>query len=949
MNTIVINKAIIESEIQIPMRIGLDGHTFTPEITTDEGDIILSFTNDAELPNPDPVVLNEGMPEAIEDIEALEILIAAAESARANAENLRVSAESARANAEGLRVLAEQARVTAEGLRVQAENTRVNTEGLRVIAENARVSAENLRVLAEQARVTAEGLRVVAESARVSAENLRVQAEQARVNAEGLRVTAENARVIAEGLRVTAEQGRVTAEGLRVIAENARVAAENLRAQAEIDRVNSGAALVTDVKLIQPAIAFYKRVIADSGTVGDRTILANLFTAKLKSLPTTQMLYFPHVGIKQRTSGLNKYASKVYDLGLSNIDAAQSTEATQSYTTVNAAPSSLVGLKYVSGQTQTGEIPFFDANGNPFTKTYLATDSWTFTIVLKANKITQANTRIYLGTTSRIILNPNAIYIADAGNILEATSVSALVSGMSLIIEFKYSNGLGLIKVNGQPVVTTTMSNAVAFSKIAYSSTYPFDGTIYFAHLQNERISEAESQQNYALLRAIIPEIEGVNIGNQHWGTSNYEGITDGAGNNIPEVQGATSVELITNAADRDFSLITGNWIVLNESEISGGVLNINSTGVKDYVRINIGLQNNKLYKVTFTINRTGGSFRFILGGSQASGYYSTTNTFVVYIYSTGLANAFLYLSGSGFIGTVDNISCQEIGWSDATAIYDARIAAGDTVKAAALAASMLSGYSNTAANMAIYGKLYNAYGARTIDYASPVNWRVPSYASWLQMATALGGITVAGGRLKKDTTVYFTTPNTGATNDSGFSAIANGLRGIDGTFASVGEQANFWTSDGYLVTLNYNAATITFTAGADPLIGAAIRLMRNEPVGNDMEVVSTGWFTTNIASTAKSILCKFGYFVRAINISTTPNITGIEAKLYNAAGSAVATLFTGKACNATTINFDVAVDQPELFQDGTVRVTATGNGATGTPPLGMKIEVIYGKTKKSV
>jgi leucine proline-enriched proteoglycan (leprecan) len=168
----------------------VDGATYTPAITETAEGLLLSWTNDRGFPNPDPVLLNEGIPQALVDIAELEGLIELAESARVSAENLRVSAE--------------QARVTAEGLRVTAESSRVDVEAARVIAENARVIAEGLRVSAEQARVTAEGLRV-------TAENARVQAEQGRVTAEGLRVTAEGARVTAEGLRVTAEQGRVTA------------------------------------------------------------------------------------------------------------------------------------------------------------------------------------------------------------------------------------------------------------------------------------------------------------------------------------------------------------------------------------------------------------------------------------------------------------------------------------------------------------------------------------------------------------------------------------------------------------------------------------------------------------------------------------------------------------------------------------------------------------------
>ena len=71
-------------------------------------------------------------------------------------------------------------------------------------------------------------------------------------------------------------------------------------------------------------------------------------------------------------------------------------------------------------------------------------------------------------------------------------------------------------------------------------------------------------------------------------------------------------------------------------------------------------------------------------------------------------------------------------------------------------------------------------------------------------------------------------------------------------------------------------------------------------------------------------------------------SVTSIEAKLFNTAGSAVATLITGKTCNATSIVFDVAVDQPTQPTDFTVKTTAVGNSTAGV--IGMNITVICEK-----
>ena len=146
---------------------------------------------------------------------------------------------------------------------------------------------------------------------------------------------------------------------------------------------------------------------------------------------------------------------------------------------------------------------------------------------------------------------------------------------------------------------------------------------------------------------------------------------------------------------------------------------------------------------------------------------------------------------------------------------------------------------------------------------------------------------------------------------------------------------------DGYLVTINNNANTITFTSGADQKIGASVRLIRNSPVGDTRKQVESGFFTTDIASAAKSIPISFGYVVKEIRITTTTSVTAIEAKLHNTAGTAVATLITGKVCNATSTTFIVTADQPTQLTDPTIRVTATGNNATS---IGMNITVIIEK-----
>ena len=50
-----------------------------------------------------------------------------------------------------------------------------------------------------------------------------------------------------------------------------------------------------------------------------------------------------------------------------------------------------------------------------------------------------------------------------------------------------------------------------------------------------------------------------------------------------------------------------------------------------------------------------------------------------------------------------------------------------------------------------------------------PTGWHLPSDVEWAELETYLGGIDVAGGKMKEAGTTHWVSPNTGATNESGF------------------------------------------------------------------------------------------------------------------------------------------------------------------------------------
>jgi uncharacterized protein (TIGR02145 family) len=82
--------------------------------------------------------------------------------------------------------------------------------------------------------------------------------------------------------------------------------------------------------------------------------------------------------------------------------------------------------------------------------------------------------------------------------------------------------------------------------------------------------------------------------------------------------------------------------------------------------------------------------------------------------------------------------------------------------------------YENNEANKNIYGVIYNWHTVNT-GKLCPTGWHVPSDADWTTLTTYLGGESLAGGFLKEGGTAHWQSPNTGATNQSGFTALSGG------------------------------------------------------------------------------------------------------------------------------------------------------------------------------
>lgn len=116
--------------------------------------------------------------------------------------------------------------------------------------------------------------------------------------------------------------------------------------------------------------------------------------------------------------------------------------------------------------------------------------------------------------------------------------------------------------------------------------------------------------------------------------------------------------------------------------------------------------------------------------------------------------------------------------------------------------------------NYITYGVLYNWPAACS---SCPPGWHLPTAAEWNELIEYLGGKTVAGSKLKEASTTYWKSPNTGATNETGFTALPGGYRFNSILFGGIGEYGFWWSSAefsssfAYYCKLHYASSEILY------------------------------------------------------------------------------------------------------------------------------------------
>jgi len=136
--------------------------------------------------------------------------------------------------------------------------------------------------------------------------------------------------------------------------------------------------------------------------------------------------------------------------------------------------------------------------------------------------------------------------------------------------------------------------------------------------------------------------------------------------------------------------------------------------------------------------------------------------------------------------------------------------------------------FNNNKDNIAKYGYLYLW---ETAKRACPEGWHLPSKDEWNTLINSLGGTAVAGGKLKA--TGGWNSPNIGATNSGGFSALPGGNRSVGGSFYHLGDDALFWSGStddmlsAWKIRLNSNWDSVSFQQ-VNRRIGYSVRCIKD-------------------------------------------------------------------------------------------------------------------------
>lgn len=159
--------------------------------------------------------------------------------------------------------------------------------------------------------------------------------------------------------------------------------------------------------------------------------------------------------------------------------------------------------------------------------------------------------------------------------------------------------------------------------------------------------------------------------------------------------------------------------------------------------------------------------------------------------------------------------------------------------------------YNNDIANYTTYGALYSGHVVMDSRGVCPAGWHIPIDNEWRLMLksicttgdcdltwapdnTSSGNQgTDEGGKIKETGTAHWNSPNTGATNSSGFTSLPAGYRYWDGNYYTQNIYTLYWTATEHAISVNmwfyapYHDQSAIYHGYGDKLNAHSLRCIR--------------------------------------------------------------------------------------------------------------------------
>ena len=444
-------------------------------------------------------------------------------------------------------------------------------------------------------------------------------------------------------------------------------------------------------------------------------------------------------------------------------------------------------------------------------------------------------------TTADITPSTDRNYVTDvqAGVISNTSGVN---TGDETTSSIKSKLGITTLSGSNTGDQTNVTGNAGTATKLATArniNDVPFDGTSNItitadagtlsgttlnSTVTGSSLTSVGTLANLTVTNPIVGSITGnaatATSANSVTTNANLTGPVTSVGNTTSIANGAITNAMLANLAVANLSgTNTGDQTTVSGNAGTATKLatarNINDVPFDGTSNIIVTADAGTLSGTTLKSTITGSSLTTV--GTITSGVWSATTVAVnkggTGLTSTGTNGQVLTSTGSGtltwttpvFLPTIvigtqqwmrENLDVMTYRNGDVIPqVTDATAWAGLTTGAWCY-------YNNDPLNGAIYGKLYNWYAVNDPRGLAPQGWHIPTDAEWTTLGTLLGvtdGLGYnwvdAGGKMKTPGITRWTTPNTSATNESGFAGLPGGYRYAHGPFNKVSEFGEWWSA----------------------------------------------------------------------------------------------------------------------------------------------------------